>query len=41
MTISGRQGRDWTAVYEVRLMDDGSYKINGVKMMPNTASQGI
>jgi hypothetical protein len=39
--ISAKEGRDWTAIYEMRLMDDGSYKVNGVKMMPNTASQGI
>jgi hypothetical protein len=39
--ISAREGKDWTAIYEMRLMDDGSYKVNGVRMMPNTASQGI
>jgi hypothetical protein len=39
--ISARQGKDWTAIYEMRLMDDGSYKVNGVRMMRNTASQGI
>ncbi len=39
--ISGREGKDWTAIYEMRLMDDGSYKVNGVRMMRNTASQGI
>lgn len=39
--ISARQGKDWTAIYEMRLMNDGSYKVNGVRMMPNTASQGI
>lgn len=39
--ISARQGKDWTAIYEVRLMDDGTYKVNGVRMMRNTASQGI
>ncbi|AYD01161.1 DUF4864 domain-containing protein [Neorhizobium sp. NCHU2750] len=39
--ISGRGGKDWTAIYEMRLMDDGSYKINGVRMMPNTTSVGL
>ncbi|TWF54167.1 DUF4864 domain-containing protein [Neorhizobium alkalisoli] len=39
--IGARQGTDWTAIYEMRLMDDGSYKINGVRMMRNTGSQGI
>lgn len=39
--ISAKGGKDWTAIYEVRLMDDGSYKVNGVRMMRNTSSQGI
>jgi hypothetical protein len=39
--ISAREGKDWTAIYEMRLMDDGSYKVNGVRMIRNTASQGI
>lgn len=39
--IGGREGKDWTAIYEMRLMDDGSYKVNGVRMIRNTASQGI
>jgi hypothetical protein len=39
--ISAKEGKDWTAIYEMRLMDDGSYKVNGVRMMPNTESQGI
>ena len=39
--ISGDEGGDWTAVYEMRLMDDGSYKVNGVRMKRNTISQGI
>ncbi|WJH39956.1 DUF4864 domain-containing protein [Aliirhizobium terrae] len=39
--ISAKEGKDWTAIYEMRLMDDGSYKVNGVRMMRNTASQGI
>lgn len=39
--IGAREGKDWTAIYQMRLMDDGSYKIDGVRMMRNTASQGI
>jgi hypothetical protein len=39
--ISAKEGRDWTAIYEMRLMDDGSYKVNGVRIIRNTASQGI
>jgi hypothetical protein len=39
--INSKQGADWTAIYEMRLMDDGSYKVNGVRMVRNTASQGI
>ncbi|MCF6368556.1 DUF4864 domain-containing protein [Rhizobium halophilum] len=39
--ISGEEGQDWTAIYEMRLMDDGSYKFNGVRMKRNTTSQGI
>lgn len=39
--ISSKQGTDWMAIYEMRLMDDGSYKVNGVRMVRNTASQGI
>src|SRR3546814_12232990 len=39
--ISAREGKDWTAIYELRLMDDGSYKVNGVRMIRNTASTGI
>jgi hypothetical protein len=39
--IGAKQGTDWTAIYEMRLMDDGSYKVNGVRMIRNTGSQGI
>jgi hypothetical protein len=41
VTISGRDGKDWTAVYEVRHQGDGSYKINGVRMLAKSTSQGI
>ncbi|MBW9090186.1 DUF4864 domain-containing protein [Rhizobium wenxiniae] len=39
--ITGPDGKDWTAIYEMRLMDDGSYKVNGVRMMKNSTSTGI
>jgi hypothetical protein len=39
--ITGPGGKDWTAIYEMRLMDDGSYKVNGVRMMKNSTSTGI
>ncbi len=39
--IGSREGKDWTAIYEMRLMNDGSYKINGVRMMKNSTSTGI
>jgi hypothetical protein len=39
--ISGREGKDWTAVYELGRQPDGSYKINGVQMLKNTTSTGI
>lgn len=39
--ITGPDGKDWTAIYEMRLMDDGSYKVNGVRMMKNSSSTGI
>jgi hypothetical protein len=32
---------DWTAVYEMRLQGDGSYRINGVRLLKNTSSTGI
>lgn len=39
--ITGPDGKDWTAIYEMRLMDDGSDKVNGVRMMKNSSSTGI
>ena len=39
--ISGREGKDWTAVYELGRQPDASYKINGVQMLKNTTSTGI
>ncbi|MEY9197250.1 DUF4864 domain-containing protein [Sinorhizobium sp. CCBAU 05631] len=31
--ISGADGKDWTAIYELVPQPDGSYKINGVMMV--------
>jgi hypothetical protein len=39
--ITGSDGKDWSAIYQVTRQPDGSYKINGVQIVPNTASQGI
>jgi hypothetical protein len=39
--ISGRDGKDWTAIYQVIRQPDGSYKIGGVQILPDTASKGI
>jgi hypothetical protein len=39
--ISGRDGKDWTAIYQVMRQPDGSYKINGVQIVPDTDSKGI
>jgi hypothetical protein len=39
--ISGQDGKDWTAVYQISRQPDGSYKINGVQILPNTESKGI
>ncbi|MBB3319003.1 hypothetical protein FHT77_004912 [Rhizobium sp. BK181] len=39
--ISGRDGKDWTAIYQVARQPDGNYKINGVQIVPNTESKGI
>lgn len=39
--VTGRDARDWSAIYEMRLQDDGSYKVNGVRVLDKTASTGI
>ncbi|WP_455873118.1 DUF4864 domain-containing protein [Rhizobium yanglingense] len=39
--ISGRDGKDWTAIYQMMRQPDGGYKINGVQIVPNTDSKGI
>lgn len=39
--ISGRDGKDWTAIYQITRQPDSSYKISGVQIVPNTDSKGI
>ncbi|MDL2410219.1 DUF4864 domain-containing protein [Rhizobium calliandrae] len=39
--ITGLDDKDWTAIYEITRQPDGSYKINGVQILPNTSSEGI
>ncbi|MGG6893461.1 DUF4864 domain-containing protein [Rhizobium sp. BR 315] len=39
--ITGTDGKDWTAIYQITRQPDGGYKINGVQILRNTASQGI
>lgn len=39
--VQGPDGVDWSAIYELIRQTDGAYKINGVQMFRNTASQGI
>ena len=39
--ITGTDGKDWTAIYQITRQPDGSYKINGVQILHNTTSEGI
>jgi hypothetical protein len=39
--VTGRDAKDWSAIYEMRLQDDGSYKVNGVRVLAKTTSTGI
>ncbi|MGA1804294.1 DUF4864 domain-containing protein [Rhizobium sp. HT1-10] len=39
--ITGNDGQDWSAIYQIARQPDGSYKINGVQIVPNTTSKGI
>jgi hypothetical protein len=39
--ITGVDDKDWTAIYQIARQPDGTYKINGVQILPNTASKGI
>jgi hypothetical protein len=39
--ITGVDDKDWTAIYQIARQPDGTYKINGVQILPNTTSKGI
>jgi hypothetical protein len=39
--IEGRDGKDWKAVYQLLRQPDGSYRIGGVLIAPETDSKGI
>lgn len=39
--ITGGDGKNWTALYQVVRQPDGSYKINGVHMVQSTAGSDI
>lgn len=41
LLIEGRDGKDWKAVYQLLRQPDGSYRIGGVVIVPETASKGI
>jgi ketosteroid isomerase-like protein len=39
--ITGRDGRNWRAVYKLMRQPDGSYKIGGVAVVPDMISKDI
>ena len=39
--ISGQDGKDWRAIYKMVRQPDGTYRIGGVIVMPETESKGI
>jgi hypothetical protein len=39
--ITGIDAKDWTAIYQLMRQPDGTYKISGVQVVPNTESRGI
>lgn len=39
--IEGEDGKDWKAVYQLLRQPDGTYKIGGVVIVPETESKGI
>ncbi len=41
LMITGMDGKDWTAIYQITRQPDGGYKINGVQILRNTTSEGI
>ncbi|MBX9456557.1 MAG: DUF4864 domain-containing protein [Rhizobium sp.] len=41
LLIEGRDGKDWKAVYQLLRQPDGSYRIGGVAIVPETDTKGI
>jgi ketosteroid isomerase-like protein len=41
LVISGQDGKNWRAVYKTSRQPDGSYKIDGVVIEPDTVSKAI
>jgi len=41
LMISGKDGKNWRAVYKLTRQPDGSYKIEGVAIVPDTLSKAI
>lgn len=41
LLIEGQDGKDWKAVYQLLRQPDGSYRIGGVLIAPETDSKGI
>jgi Domain of unknown function (DUF4864) len=39
--ISGQDGHDWKALYQMMRQPDGSYRIGGVALVPDRFSKGI
>ena len=39
--LASRDGSDWTAIFEIRLLDSGAYKVNEIRLRPNGANRGI
>ncbi|PDT84501.1 MULTISPECIES: DUF4864 domain-containing protein [Sinorhizobium] len=39
--IVGSDGKDWTAIYELVPQPDGSYKVNGVLMVPTAPGPAL
>jgi hypothetical protein len=41
VTITGQDGKNWKAIYKMARQPDGSYKIEGVLIVPDTVSKAI
>lgn len=41
VVITGRDGKDWTAIYQMQRQADGEFRINGVQILPQAESKGI